>query len=828
MVRAGYGQLLIAGLVLAASPALLGAQSSCLAPSAARSYHEPLDRVVTLQQRSQDLPLTDALSRISEAANVRLTYSSELLPSNKSVCASFESARLGDVLAAWLTGTGLGPIVAGPDRVVLAPVKTSTRPSFGEIVRPAELEAVVVTGSVDAIEEDMRSFSSDVITREKIEASGAVTLQQAIGAGAPGLWMWTPLPNGLPSNFGSSRGASSFGLSYPKVYIDGIEVANPLLLSSLGPDNIDRIEVIKGPQGAAMYGSDAISGVINITTRHDAPSFGGPHVELRSSAGLSETDYGAMSALAQSHSLNLRTGSPVRSASLGVATSRLGAWIPGAFSQQMMMSAGANMVNERSRFQLTGRYFNQRASAAASSLLSFESATAIPASSGSTSASTRPTLLSTSSAAAGMQSASQYTLGANASRQGERWLYSFVAGIDGYRLDQLALQGQLRTANDSALLAASGGADRMTFRVSGNSEFVPSDGIRALVTVAVDQSFLRDGTQGLYSWPLPGGIGTQPSSWRSSGGVMAHSDVALGGNLVVSGGLRMERHSGYTALTEVSALPALGISYTYSAGPAVLKVRSAYGKAIRPPRLSRIGSDWSTQMPSVLRLEPEQQSGVESGADLWLGSWFRARATYFTQRATGLIQPVGVMSWSDTSATSSYGMSYELQNVGAIDNKGWELHAGVTSGRLQLDGTYTLLQSRVDKVASGYTGDLRAGDRVLQVPSRTMSFTTSWVARSWSTSWTLSRAADWMNYDWLAIARLNNSAAPDDSDTELRPFWRNYNGVTRLRAHFTRDITAQFGLVFTGENLLGQQLGEPDNVTIVPGRTISAGLRARF
>jgi hypothetical protein len=32
----------------------------------------------------------------------------------------------------------------------------------------------------------------------------------------------------------------------------------------------------------------------------------------------------------------------------------------------------------------------------------------------------------------------------------------------------------------------------------------------------------------------------------------------------------------------------------------------------------------------------------------------------------------------------------------------------------------------------------------------------------------------------------------------------------------------------TAENLLDHQLGEPDNVTVLPGRTITGGLRAKF
>lgn len=823
MVRVGLGHFMLgAGLVLA-SPVLLGAQSSCLADGKAQyPWHAPLDRVVTLSDES--LPLREALERISSVANIRLTYSPELLPAEAHVCARFAGRRIGDVLTTWLGGTGLAAVVVGADRVVLAPSRV--QPADAEpaaAVHPAELEAVIVTGSTDDEPERQSAFARDVVTRAEIEAMGATTLQQAISAAAPGFWMWTPLPNGLPSSFGSSRGASSFGLSFPKVYIDGIEVANPLLLSTLGPDIVERIEVIRGPQGAAMYGSDAISGVINITTRHDAPLLGGPRVELRSSAGLSETDYAPLGALAQAHAINFRTGTQGRSIGLGLATSRLGAWIPGAFSRQLIASGGANFVGKDSRLQLTGRFFSQEASGLASSLLSFMSGADTSAGSQAAVSEEGP------NGSPAPQSVRQYTLGANALRQGERWLYSFVLGVDGYRLDQVSLSGEIRTLSDSALLAASGGADRLTMRVSGTAQFGDEQGARAALTLGADQSVLRDATSGVSTWPLPGGIDFQESAWRNTGGLMAHGDVTLGGGMVVSGGLRLERHSGYTALSEIAMLPTMGASYTRRLGPASLRVRSAYGKAIRPPRLSRVGSDWSMQLPAVLRLEPEEQSGIESGADLTVGSAFRLRVTHFSQQATGLIQPVGVRTWGGSTSAPQWLMNYELQNVGAIDNRGWEFQGGITQGRLHLGAGYSVLESRVDRVAEAYTGDLRAGDRVLQVPARTMSLTGSWVARSWTGSWTLARAADWVNYDWLAIAGQPGGVTnPDNSAGGLRSFWRSYDGVTRLRAHFTREITEQIGFEFTGENLLGQQLGEPDNVTIVPGRTISAGLRARF
>jgi iron complex outermembrane receptor protein len=149
-------------------------------------------------------------------------------------------------------------------------------------------------------------------------------------------------------------------------------------------------------------------------------------------------------------------------------------------------------------------------------------------------------------------------------------------------------------------------------------------------------------------------------------------------------------------------------------------------------------------------------------------------------------------------------------------------------GRLSLTGALSLVDSRVRNLANGYTGELVAGDRMLEVPSRTVSFTASWSAAAWGTSWTAARASDWINYDRIQMAESLGSAGPALTRLSLREYWLRYPGSTRLRATFSRDLFRSFSLVVTGDNLLGYQRGEPDNLTIVPGRTITAGIRARF
>ncbi len=75
------------------------------------------------------------------------------------------------------------------------------------------------------------------------------------------------------------RGASSISLSnQPLIFIDGIRVSesqfNPGTggqitdrLNDINPDDIESIEVVKGPAAATLYGADASAGVIQIITK---------------------------------------------------------------------------------------------------------------------------------------------------------------------------------------------------------------------------------------------------------------------------------------------------------------------------------------------------------------------------------------------------------------------------------------------------------------------------------------------------------------------------------------------------------------------------------
>ena len=223
---------------------------------------------------------------------------------------------------------------------------------------------------------------------------------------------------------------------------------------------------------------------------------------------------------------------------------------------------------------------------------------------------------------------------------------------------------------------------------------------------------------------------------------------------------------------------------------------------------------------------------IQGGIELYVGGMFSFQATRFDQLATGLIQNVAVaVDTQLRDGALERRMRFQLENVGEIANHGWEMQGGLHRGALGVSATFTAVDSRVRTVADGYLGDLRVGDRMLAVPARTSSLSASWTPPRWSLALTATRAADWINYDRVALARAYTGADGTQRDVtgaRLRGYWRDYSGQTHLRLSTSHDVGHGLTLLMIGENLLGGQVGEPDNLTIRQGRTLSGGLRASF
>jgi iron complex outermembrane receptor protein len=830
-------------------PAPASSQTPCLTReqlATGSTWDAPLTRLISLH--AAQTSLRDALDRIAAAGHVRFTYSAEALPLEHRICISLDSVPMGDVLVQLLRGSTVGPIVTSQDHVVLAPGHAPPAPAAPTPEQPPVyvMDRVVVTGSATGEAQRKLAVALDILEGRQLVQQSVSSLAEAFNATVPGLWLWDQSPSSLVARYGSIRGASSFGASYPKVYIDGIEVANPLLLTRLAPEAIERVEVIRGPQGAALYGADAISGVTNIVTRHDVVDAGAPRARLSSGFSFSSSDFVAGTMLAQEHALALSAGSTTRSLGLHLDAGSTGEFIPGAYSRHLSANASARIVGSRSIITGTFRLYGEHAGTPASPLL----VGTAPA---------RPANLSGLPADSGSdrQSMVQYTIGMSARfMKDDQWTHSVVFGIDGYSLDGVPDDRTLvPTSADQALQSARGGAARGTLRVNTVGHFDIGPHVSSTVTLAAEHSVLRQRSAWDESVVLTGqqpGIRPGPRMastldeltakveeaqdrirWRGNSGFTAQTATTLFDHFFLTGGLRIERDQRFDARSPVATLPMLGGAWVREDGAVTLKVRAAYGKGIRWPETpvrQTLWDDWH-ETEAQAALGPERQSGIEGGFDLMFGRALTLQVTRFDQAASGLIQRVctGADSLSAGSGWA-YQALYEFQNVGEISNRGWEIRTSMQRGPLALSGALSLVDSRVRRLADGYTGDLRPGDRMLEVPAQTLSFNAGWTRADWSLSLGARRAADWINYDRVALARAlsGNSQPPQLVGSQLRAYWREYDGVTHLRATATRNLGRGLALTLLADNLLDRQSGEPDNITVLPGRTLSIGLRARF
>ncbi|MEO5818649.1 MAG: TonB-dependent receptor plug domain-containing protein [Gemmatimonadaceae bacterium] len=829
------------------------AQNACadhaLVGPPASGWISPLDTRVTLHLR--DVSLRDALDRLTAASKVQLAYSADFLPVDRRVCLAADGEPLGSLLATLLRGTSVQVLVVS-GRVVLSPGAAQSASAEPVARSVSVLERVVVTGNAVAAPRRPLVIGVEVIDGEHLRRQSFGSLAEMLNASVPGVWSWSQSPSSLVAQYGSIRGASSFGSSTPKIYIDGVEVANPLLVTQFNPDVVDHVEVIRGPQGSALYGSDAISGVINVLTRHTGGGYPSPAVSVRSTAGAAGSAYATGLVPTHEQRLNLRVGTNVRSAGLAVTFGQTGALFPSSDTRQIAATSDARLVTSRETLTMTARIFDKRSGIGPNPILSGIIPVAQPSGSSEREGGTNMPIVASTDPT---QSVRQYTLATSAAFAAEgAWTHTILGGVDGYSLNNVAdAIGPLTSAVDSALRAARGNGDRFTLRESSVARF-GTDDTPGTLTLGLEHSVLRQASTYTTRTPAPAGQFSTASdalreSWNHNTGLISQVSMSWRDAIFATGGLRLERNDAFSGNDRYPLLPMAGLAVVRSLGPAEIKWRAAYGKGIRPPQtpargaasgyagnLGVNGGQGQVSVGGILpALDPEVQSGYEGGVEVYLGHVLSMQLTRFDQDVTGLIQNVAVAV--DTFARGGSlerRMRYQLQNVGEITNTGWEVQGNVMQGPFTVTGSLNSVDSRVRTLANGYLGDLKPGDRMLAVPARTAALTFSYAADRWFASLGATRAMDWVNYDRLSLATSfaqSNGYSTKDKDltgSNLRSFWRSYDGDTHLRVTGSRDLSRGISLLLTGENLLGGQLGEPDNVTIRPGRTVTAGLRASF
>jgi TonB-linked SusC/RagA family outer membrane protein len=205
--------------------------------------------------------------------------------------------------------------VAAEQRVNVADAQV-TDIEFALAATAIEMDEIVVTGTAGAVSKRtlgnaITTINASEVTQKTVNANVTELLQ----ARATGVSI---MPGGGTPGAGSSvriRGTGSLSAAAaPVVYIDGVRIftgaqgsfwnswrsqrpgetsygagQEAMAIDMINPEDIESIEVIKGPAAATLYGAEAANGVIQIITKKGRP--GEQRLQWNAKVQMGQTDW---------------------------------------------------------------------------------------------------------------------------------------------------------------------------------------------------------------------------------------------------------------------------------------------------------------------------------------------------------------------------------------------------------------------------------------------------------------------------------------------------------------------------------------------------------
>jgi vitamin B12 transporter len=536
------------------------------------------------------------------------------------------------------TATRLGTVVVSASKV---PQPAGSLTQAVTVLKGDDLRARGVTRVVDALR----------------EVPGAMLVQNGSYGSATSLFL---------------RGGES---RYTKVLIDGVPINSSggnVDLSNLTTDNIDRIEIVRGP-ASVLYGADAVSGIVQIFTRKAVG-------DSRASIGMRGGTYRSFDADADAS-----LGNSVAGISLGAAhhsTSGVlafnNAYRNGTLSSALSLARG---VAGDATF--TGRYTSAE----------FHFPTDFAG-----------RVVDTNS----YSTEHRLTVGLDARRNVSEFAQvHFLAGAN-------------EVSNLSEDIATPAGTSQplhSAFRSRGSrrtAETRASVFLPGAATLTVGASYERQTERSTNGAGSVGGQLTPTDSFDAARTDAAYYSELLGNptdwvSYSLSG--RMDDNSDYRRAGTYRVGLALGDVHT-------LRLRASTSSAFNAPAFSQLRPTlYTVGSPG---LKPERAKSSEIGMTTGLNTgWVQLNLNYFTQRFADLIQYID-------GPPPDFKGSYA--NLTGATSDGYEAQVDLfPANDLRASASFTVVKPRITDIAQSYQGRDAVGDALIRRPSHSGSAVVSYV-----------------------------------------------------------------------------------------------------
>ncbi|MGE0161076.1 MAG: SusC/RagA family TonB-linked outer membrane protein [Gemmatimonadales bacterium] len=190
---------------------------------------------------------------------------------------------------------------ATTDQTVLLPVNQTVQADFDLQVSAVPLDALVVTAAGTQRRRELGNAAVSIQVADELRRASPPNITSLLQGRATGVQVLTSSGSVGTASSIKIRGNGSIALGdAPLIYVDGARVSNDLdsgpgvggqgtsRLNDINLDDIESIEIVKGPSAATLYGVEAAAGVIRITTKRGRA--GGSEWTFRSEWGASWDD----------------------------------------------------------------------------------------------------------------------------------------------------------------------------------------------------------------------------------------------------------------------------------------------------------------------------------------------------------------------------------------------------------------------------------------------------------------------------------------------------------------------------------------------------------
>ena len=627
---------------------------------------------------------------------------------------------------------------------------------------PAIRETVVVTATGRDMPESKVGASITVINREQIDERHALSTIDLLRT-IPGV---VAVRSGGVGNLTGVfvRGGES---TYNKVLIDGMPLNEPggtFNFASLSPENIERVEVLRGAH-SALFGSDAMASVIQLFSVR--PDTSRPQVNLTADGGNFSTAHFAAGMGARTSGIEYSIfGSSLNTDNEAPNNENTSSTLSGGVTRQLASGASARFLG-RGEFGRTGTpgatafgradmdaFFRRRDG-------SFLGGWNQP-------------------------------IGTRVTQQAS---YSYI--ITKYRSTNLIADPPY-TPTFGNLVASFPSSD---FLYDSESEFQRHHvEYRADAVVGRNQTltaaFAYDGERGVLTNHRSTATPQRPSR-NNTGTTIQYEATAERASIV--GGIRFENNGSFG----FHAAPRVAVSWLVSAGADALgatRLRGSGGLGIKEPTFLQSYSP----SPSFLGnpdLEPERSRGFDVGLEQrFAGDRASVELTYFSNHFDDLIS---LGPFDPVTFNAQY------ENIGETRAYGIELGGtAIVHGGLRVSSGYTYLDSKVIRSTSS-SPIFAPGKQLYRRPRHSGSVQASYSHK---------RVGLALGGVFVGSRVDSDFNFPTLTSNESYALW-NASGEVR--------ITPRTGAFITIDNLADSDHMEPLGYPVV-GRSVRAGIRTRF